>query len=189
MSEDLNYAITNRTRLINAIPKRLLEREDRLLERIRKANAAPMKKLEMLYSFMEELSKVTSRFMPCKRGCSGCCHYNVSVSLVEIEYIERKTKHRRESSMGVKQDFHGQPCVFLENGACSIYEARPFVCRRHHALTPTSHWCQPARSGDQEFPLIAFSGVDASFDHIRLGSGSAHPVDIRQAFSSTKRPP
>jgi len=43
------------------------------------------------------------------------------------------------------------PCPFLVDGACSIYEVRPYVCARLAAVTP-AEWCQPGhpRQGEVE---------------------------------------
>jgi Fe-S-cluster containining protein len=64
--------------------------------------------------------------LQCRRGCSACCVDGITVFGVEAESIRRGagallargTPHAR-----------GQ-CAFLdEDGACRIYEHRPYVCR------------------------------------------------------------
>lgn len=178
------YAERNQQKAIQAIPVRLIDREDRFYDQLRRSKIGPMKKLEMLYAFMDELSSAISSVTPCKRQCSACCHYNVSVSEIEVSFIERKTKHRRTKDLWPKMDFHGQPCPFLDAGACAIYPVRPFVCRRHHALAPNNYWCNPQRS-NQEFALIRFSNVDGVFELIRLEANQGLPKDIRQYFFAT----
>jgi maleate isomerase len=37
----------------------------------------------------------------------------------------------------------GLPCPFLEDGACSIYEDRPFVCREYLVTSPAEHCNDP----------------------------------------------
>lgn len=179
--EALRFAETNQRKAVAAIPAKLLAKEDRFIGQMRRAKAGPLKKLEMLYSLMGELSVAMSPFTPCNKGCSACCHYHVSVSEIEVDYIERHTRHRRSKILNQKQNFHGQSCPFLEGGACSIYAARPFVCRRHIALTPNAYWCHHERS-NQTFPLISFTSIDGAFDEIQLATNAESPSDIRQYF-------
>lgn len=180
-TEAKDYADKNQIKAINLIPQKLVEKEDHFLDRVRNAKVGPYKKLLMLYDLMDQLSAAMSPAMPCKKGCSSCCHYNVSVSEIEVAYIEQASKTKRAKRLAPAKEFHGTPCTFLKNGACSIYSARPFVCRRHNALTQNAYWCHPDRS-DLSFPLIGFTNIDGAFDHIRKESGSVEPKDIRQYF-------
>jgi Fe-S-cluster containining protein len=190
MTEDkpINYsdahslAEINQRRATQALPQKLAAKEDRFLQKIKQAKVGPLNKLEMLYEMMEELSAVTSKFTPCKKGCSSCCHYKVSISEIEIEYIEKSTRHRRNRHPGEIANFHCTPCPFLKNGSCSIYEARPFVCRRHHAFMPNAYWCHPDRS-DQDFPFLSFTSINGAFDEIRLQTNAGKLYDIRQVFA------
>ena len=177
-----SLAEQNQRCLGEALPKKMIAQEDQFLEKIQRIKVGPLKKLEMLYSFMDELSKFISRFTPCKKGCSACCYYKVSVSEVEIEYVEKRTQFRRSFNIAPARNFHGEPCPFLVNSSCSIYKARPFVCRKHHALTPDEYWCKPERSNNVLFPLVGFTNVDGAFEVIRRESKSGGPYDIRQFF-------
>lgn len=180
----LEFAERNQQKVAATIPAKLQAKEDRFLGKMRRAKVGPLKRLEMLYSLMEELSQAIAPLTPCKKGCSACCHYKVSVSEVEVAYIQKHTKHRRLKTYAPKQDFHGQPCPFLHSGACSIYSSRPFVCRRHNALTPNAYWCHHERS-DRTFPLLGFTNVDQAFDEIRLEANAGEPHDIRQVFGGS----
>ena len=177
-----NIAENNQYSMLKVLPKKLIRQEDRFFEKIQRFKAEPIKKLEMLYSFMDELSKFISRFTPCKKGCSACCHYKVSVSHVEVRYIEKNSQFQRSINLAPSRNFHGEPCPFLKNDSCSIYEARPFACRKHHAFTPDAYWCEPKRSNDQHFPLLSLTNVDKAFKIIREESNSEQPYDIRQFF-------
>lgn len=177
----LNFAEKNQQKVLTAIPGRLEAKEEKLVEKLRKAKIGPLKKLEILYSLMADLSKAITPYMPCKKGCSACCYYNISVSEIEVAYIEKHTKHRSLKTLGTKKSFHGQPCPFLQNGSCSIYEARPFVCRRFNSLAQNSYWCHHDRS-NKTFPMIVFTNVNQAFDEIRLETNPGEPNDIRQHF-------
>lgn len=63
--------------------------------------------------------------LTCKRGCDACCVDGLSVLPVEAALIEvhggRPPAQQREGM-----------CAFLDDdGACTVYEARPVLCRTH----------------------------------------------------------
>jgi Fe-S-cluster containining protein len=88
----------------------------------------------------------------CRAGCDACCHVPVGVqahevliaahhiqkhfSPVELEaLIDRAAVHRAAFSgiSNVERTALRRPCVLLQAGSCSIYEARPEACRSHHS--------------------------------------------------------
>ncbi|HEP8970279.1 TPA: YkgJ family cysteine cluster protein [Pseudomonas aeruginosa] len=179
LKEDQAYAQANCDRLVAALPAKLIKKESDIARRLGMAKLSPVRKLEAIYELLGELGAYVAPASPCRKGCSSCCHFGVTVSELEIQYIEAKTKHRRLKQIQPKADFHGQPCPFLVHGACSIYTARPFVCRRFHSLAPTAEWCEPEKAYAGEFPQLKSSELDKAFDTLRVGS----PVlDIRQVF-------
>ena len=64
--------------------------------------------------------------LQCRKGCSDCCVDDISVYDVEAECIRQRHGELLRS---------GEPhapgaCAFLdEEGACRVYEHRPYVCR------------------------------------------------------------
>jgi Fe-S-cluster containining protein len=64
----------------------------------------------------------------CKKGCFSCCKDDLEVFGIEAEFI-------RENQSQFLKNNSANPvgaCAFLnEEGACRIYESRPFVCRTH----------------------------------------------------------
>ena len=64
--------------------------------------------------------------LQCKRGCFECCTDDLSVLEVEAEAIRERHAELLASS---KPAPIGR-CAFLDaDGACRIYESRPYVCR------------------------------------------------------------
>lgn len=58
----------------------------------------------------------------CKRGCFGCCADDLTVFDIEAERIRRAMPEGPAHPPG--------RCAFLgEDGACRVYEVRPYVCR------------------------------------------------------------
>ena len=64
--------------------------------------------------------------LTCRRGCSGCCQDDLTV--YEIEAMRIEAEHPgllAEGAPGAEG-----ACAFLDaEGACRIYESRPYVCR------------------------------------------------------------
>jgi Fe-S-cluster containining protein len=53
------------------------------------------------------------------------------------------------------------PCPFLNNGICTIYEVRPYTCANHFVTTP-SEWCSPM---DPRHPKVYQTDIeDEIFD-------------------------
>ena len=88
--------------------------------------------------------------MPCKSGCSGCCHTQVSVTsdeaLLLMERIENGTKidesrlslqnaAGNDSELFFKLSYEDRKCIFLNpKGECTVYSDRPSVCRTNAVL-------------------------------------------------------
>lgn len=81
----------------------------------------------------------------CKKGCSFCCHIRVATYLEEVQLIANHCKKNDipiSKAYLLKQRVADQlhlsnvsACVFLKNGACSIYEVRPLICRNYHVIS------------------------------------------------------
>lgn len=179
LKEDQICARVNCERLAASFPAALLKQESSIHARLSQAKISPLKKLSAIYELLDSIGTYVNPATPCKKGCLNCCHYSVTVSEVEIQFIEVHAQKRRLKAFLPHTDFHGHACPFLKNNACSIYTARPFVCRRFHSLAPTAEWCAPDKSFLGEFPQIQSSEVESAFNALRAGS----PVlDIRQVF-------
>jgi len=62
----------------------------------------------------------------CRRGCAACCVDGITVFEIEAERI--RTRHTELLARG--KPHPPGACAFLDgDGACRIYEDRPYVCR------------------------------------------------------------
>ena len=132
---------------------------------------------------MDVMYKQVNKYTPCKKGCTYCCSYYVTISDIEIQFIEKNNKKiKRKKQFNTDNKGVGTPCLFLKNGACSIYESRPYVCRRHVVLTPDNSVCTEDNAYVYKFQQLEWPELDKSYAFIRAVSGSEKLYDIRDVF-------
>ena len=163
------------------------KREDDIQASLAKENASPRSKLRKIYNLITDLGNVAEPYVACGKGCSSCCKMNVTISQIEANLIAEKlgikSKQLANSKRHNSDEFIGIPCKFLKDDSCTIYDVRPFVCRKHVWFDTSSYWCDPERSLEVTMPMIEFSGaVAAFFDVTRKNSGGIH-ADIRDFFT------
>lgn len=94
------------------------------------------------------------KLSPCKNGCTGCCHTQVSVTQdeayllatrvkggikIDKERLKLQMKAKDSSEEFYKLSYEDRRCVFLsEAGSCQVYEDRPSVCRTNAVLGDAS---------------------------------------------------
>lgn len=88
--------------------------------------------------FFDKVIGLYQSEMKCKEGCSKCCYTDISVFSVEGKRIEDWFDHLEEKAQNDLQELwqtKNEPgaCSFLYNDACSIYPARPVICRTQGA--------------------------------------------------------
>jgi len=78
----------------------------------------------------------------CEEGCSHCCYQNVDCTKKEAELIlgychanQIEVDFKACERLSKLSDTFGQPCPFLKNNRCSVYEVRPLYCRSHYAVS------------------------------------------------------
>lgn len=91
----------------------------------------------------EVTAKLSARYaqhLVCRAGCSGCCHHHLSVFAVEAEAVREAIKAlpeqdrsliERQAREVIEREAKGEPvaCPLLLENRCSIYKARPLICR------------------------------------------------------------
>jgi Fe-S-cluster containining protein len=108
--------------------------------------------------------------LACRRGCAYCCHLRVEIrphdAFVLAHHIATRFEPgqraraiariednlRRVAPLSPEQHVRaGIPCALLEDGACSVYKARPVTCRKYHSVSVET--CRSAFD-DTSAPLI-----------------------------------
>ena len=88
--------------------------------------------------FFDKIYAKYSNQMKCKEGCSKCCFTNISVFKVESERItewfssQGPVVQKELQELWATKNETGA-CTFLYNDRCTIYEARPVICRTQGA--------------------------------------------------------
>ena len=177
----------NCKKFMSVIPKKLVEKEARLFQRFNKSKLNSLKKIQQLYDFMDEIYGYSDPITPCGKGCNYCCYYDITASELEVLHIEKTQTVKRSANVspplfGEQPSFSGKSCSFLINGICSIYSSRPFVCRKHIAMTNTSKWCDVKNESDRGFTTVRFSEIEKSYEHIVMQSKLSTQYDIRKWF-------
>lgn len=173
--------LRNSSKMAQSFPLKLTRKENNLPKRIRKVRGDQFKKLTTLYRDVDEIFSHINKYAACSKGCSSCCHIPVSISELEVLHIEKQTGKKAKPT-SLPQNFHGQPCPFLTNNACSIYEHRPLVCRKHVSFTSTAYWCSIERCNELDQQMLKLTGVNQAFEELRNSSGMGELFDIRQKF-------
>jgi uncharacterized protein len=177
---EIEFSKSNAQIIVSSIPEHLESLDNNAYLTFSKLKLNPINKLKQLYGLADKLGEYIGGFSPCSKGCSKCCHYNVSITEYEVQIIEKEMGVKRNKKAKVNKDFHGAPCPFLDNsGRCSIYSARPYSCRTHYALTRTAELCEPELSVQYEADMIRFNGLDRAFNAARK---DLKVYDIRQLF-------
>jgi len=167
--------------IARTLPPYLRVQEDQLVARFEKHSGNSLSKLQSLYEFMDELFGFVQKFSPCKKGCSHCCHIEVSVSELEVGYI-RKHEGIKPARGSLGGYTYGSPCPFLRKGSCSIYKSRPFVCRRHVTVDDSPIWCRIDVCNSINLTFPRFTEVDSVYDMLVRESGLVRRFDIRELF-------
>ncbi len=93
--------------------------------------------------FEKNISEAALEKSHCQNKCSRCCYVDLSVFNLEAENIKnwflalddsQKNTLRAKWKLPLKEtlNFHNEmvsSCAFLSEESCSIYEARPLICR------------------------------------------------------------
>ena len=183
-----DYAIAAKQieKAVTLIPRKLLVRENALDKNLSKSQDSDSVKLKKIYKLQQELAEKIAPTTHCRAGCTNCCHYNVDVLDVEAQLIaetyELKLLNPDTKNAGNHRgdvNFHGQHCIFLYNGQCSIYKARPFMCRKFTSFMPDTHWCHSEIHPQLKMPHITFSDINLAYSRLIKRHETR---DIRQWF-------
>ena len=108
--------------------------------------SSPLDELKSLYSEVDQqtarLVEIHGPRLVCRRGCSMCCADELTVFEVEAQNIRQSHPQLLQTAV----PHAAGACAFLDgDGACRIYEDRPYVCRTQGLPL---RWLEEEESGD-----------------------------------------
>jgi Fe-S-cluster containining protein len=142
---------------------------------------SPIERAKLVHQFVDDCNEevmknpIVKQYSGCHRGCSGCCHTEVSVTPDEADllamrvqegvtidtqklYIQKKVIESKESYYSLP--YNQRACVFLgETGECRVYEDRPSVCRTNAVLGDSSQ-CSTVDGQMKEMRLVKTEHAD-----------------------------
>ncbi|RZA26851.1 MAG: YkgJ family cysteine cluster protein [Proteobacteria bacterium] len=188
--------------LINKAPRAVVEQFEKQYDHSMTAFAKVTH--DMAYQtanlFIKETEKNTSEPISCKAGCGACCHQPVFVSDDEFvnirEYLIdtgwKLDKDRVQMQLDATDDgiykeisVPDRRCVFLgENSSCSIYEARPLLCRRYNVYSDPKH-CASGATKEIKYDVSPRTEghLSAYFAYYGGKTFQAHLVDVPEIFA------
>lgn len=106
----------------------------------------PLDDLKSLYGDIDQqtsrLVEIHGPRLVCRRGCSMCCVDELTVFEVEAQNIRQSHSNLLQTAVPHSPG----ACAFLDtDGACRIYEDRPYVCRTQGLPL---RWLEEEASGD-----------------------------------------
>ena len=107
---------------------------------------------------------IVQQFLPCKSGCSGCCHTQVGITSDEAELLAERINegikidyklleiqlNAGNNPAGFYQlEYEERRCIFLgTDDSCRVYSDRPSVCRTNAVLGDASQCVPQEGSGE-----------------------------------------
>lgn len=124
--------------------------------------------------------------LECRKGCTQCCHVQLSLSPVEADSVrfglaaldgETRERVRARAAALPEDPADDTPCVMLEDdGACAIYAARPLVCRTQgHGLL------YPKKTLPEKSVFATSSSGEITWCPLNYTVGKPNSEDILQA--------
>ena len=115
-----------------------------------------------LHQLMEQTLQSAAHInVSCRKGCTGCCHYEIEITSDEAEVLAAAVRggvtidrtrlgilaaRERKSPEWSNILRPENRCVFLgTDGACRIYEHRPSACRKHLVTSPAAACSTPGQ--------------------------------------------
>jgi Fe-S-cluster containining protein len=173
---------------------RAIEYETRL-SNILASRQNPKTRLRALYRLIAEHTADVKGNVACRAGCSHCCHIGVPLNPVEARMIGDvigrdprdvgrgpPTFDQYGALEGVEWGYHN-PCTFLRDGMCSIYEHRPLTCRVHFNMDRDELLCKFTGSTHQ-VPYMDLTQY--RFAYVMIGGVGL--ADIREYFPREELP-
>jgi len=140
-----------------------------------KKQGNPLKRAKLVHREIEEQmtqlfkDDVVQENVKCGKGCTFCCHRQVSVTRdeaellaqniidgvdVDLEKLYLQSKAGNKAGEWYKLDHEARGCVFLgDEGECKVYEDRLSVCRTNNVISDPAN-CSTADGVEKSVRLL-----------------------------------
>ena len=149
--------------------------EPRLTSQLKQLNKAPTikHKIYWLRQMAETFADAAAPQAACRDACDGCCYQSVAVTQQEAEVISREIGMPLQaptewSTLPVRK-YAGQPCSFLRDSRCTIYQHRPIICRLIFNMDADALLCQVAAGARSQAPYADNSLYKELYIRAHLG--------------------
>ena len=117
--------------------------------RIMQMNANVGSKRQRLIELAGRVNAAVQPHTACRTGCSYCCSMPTMIFQHEAERLADASGRpavpvrfrSHDHALLAALRFYGQACPFLDEGRCTVYAARPIICRLHHSLNASPANC------------------------------------------------
>ncbi len=113
--------------------------------------------LETLQRQSGEIFEEFSDQIQCKKGCSGCCINGFRIRYMEgLTLLQGFTEASPETASKIMDNLNDPKalaCPVLINGACSLYEHRPALCRAYGIILQLDDTLATCNLNFQDPPL------------------------------------
>jgi Fe-S-cluster containining protein len=149
--------------------------------RVIRSESSPIKRAKAVHEIVEDYAKEMSNHplvmehSGCKKGCSGCCHTEVSVTPDEAILLAKRVQdginidwaklHLQKTQIEQNKNFYELPyelrgCIFLgDEDQCRVYDDRPSVCRTNMVIGDASQ-CSTKDGQMQDMRLVKTEKAD-----------------------------
>jgi Fe-S-cluster containining protein len=180
--------------------------EPRLASQLKQLDKVPAikHKIYWLRQMAETFADAVAPHAACADACDGCCQQPVSVTLEEAQLISKEIgvplqMPAQWSTLPVMK-YAGQPCSFLRDSRCTIYQHRPMVCRLIFNMDADALLCQMVPGHRSQAPyadhglykelyIRAHLGKVRSQEEMQAALKDLRMADLREFFPNGLRQP